>query len=141
MTMKRKLKWTAVVLAVSLVGFGTALFLWPRDGVTAESWKQIQIGMTEKEVEDILGEAGMTQEKFATCLKALEKNGKVRELDNRRKSGVAANGVDNRKYWIGRRGCIEIGFDPPDQVSVKYFCELRSANPSLIDRLRNWLGW
>jgi len=27
--MKRKLKWLAIVLAVSLLGFGTALFLWP----------------------------------------------------------------------------------------------------------------
>jgi hypothetical protein len=36
--MKRKLKWLAIVLAVSLLGFGTALLLWPRDRITAESW-------------------------------------------------------------------------------------------------------
>jgi hypothetical protein len=32
--MKRKLKWLAIVLAVSLLGFGTALLLWPRDRIT-----------------------------------------------------------------------------------------------------------
>ena len=61
--MKRKLKWTATVLAVSLLGFGTALFLWPRDRITAESWEQIRVGMTEKEVVEILGQpSGMTLE-------------------------------------------------------------------------------
>jgi len=58
--MKRKLKWLAIVLAVSLLGFGTALFLWPRDRITAESWQKIQIGMTEEEVAEILGGPGMT---------------------------------------------------------------------------------
>jgi hypothetical protein len=32
--MKRKLKWLTIVLAVSLLGFGTALLLWPRDRIT-----------------------------------------------------------------------------------------------------------
>ena len=49
--MKRKLKWLAIVLGVSLLGFGTALLLWPRDRITAESWHKIRIGMTVKEVE------------------------------------------------------------------------------------------
>jgi hypothetical protein len=35
--MKRKLKWLAIVLAVLLLGLGTAFFLWPRDRITAES--------------------------------------------------------------------------------------------------------
>src|SRR5262245_54552616 len=63
-SMKRKLKWLAIVLAVLLLGFGTALLLWPRDRITAESWKQIQIGMSEKEVEDILGKRGLKYEEF-----------------------------------------------------------------------------
>ena len=56
--MKRKLKWLAVVLAVSLLGFGTPIFLWPRDRITAESLTRIHAGMTEKEVEHILGGPG-----------------------------------------------------------------------------------
>jgi hypothetical protein len=57
-TMKRKLKWLAIVLAVLLLGFGTALLLWPRDRITAESWQKIRIGMTENEVAEILGGPG-----------------------------------------------------------------------------------
>ena len=142
--MKRKLKWLAIVLVVSLLGFGTALLLWPRDRITVESWKQIRVGMSQKEVEAILGEAGMTQEKFATFLETLEKNGKFPIVDSpiiEPKAGIAGNGIDDRKNWIGRHGCIQIGFDPPDHVSVKCFYALRSADPNLIDRLRDWLGW
>ena len=62
--MKRKLKWLAIFLAVSLLGFGTALLLWPRDRITAESWQKIQVGMTEDEVADILGGPGMTCEEY-----------------------------------------------------------------------------
>ena len=40
--MKRKLKWLTIVLAVLLLGFGTALLLWPRDRITAESWQKIR---------------------------------------------------------------------------------------------------
>ena len=36
--MKRKLKWLAIVLAVSLLGFGTALLLWPRDRIQ-DAWE------------------------------------------------------------------------------------------------------
>ena len=36
--MKRKLKWLAIVLVVSLLGFGMALLLWPRDRITVEWW-------------------------------------------------------------------------------------------------------
>ena len=71
--MKRKLKWMAVVLAVLLVGLGVALFVWPRDRITTESWKNIRIGMTVKEVESILGRPGLRMPEFLAHLDALEK--------------------------------------------------------------------
>jgi hypothetical protein len=63
-TMKRKLKWIVVFILVLFVGLGAFLFLLPRDRITADSWKQIRIGMTEKEVEDILGGPGMSDEEM-----------------------------------------------------------------------------
>src|SRR5262249_56779776 len=71
--MKRKLKWLAVVLVVLLVGFGTALYLWPRDRITAESWQKIRIGMTEDEVAEILGGPGMRREEDIAENDRLEK--------------------------------------------------------------------
>jgi hypothetical protein len=41
--MKRKLKWLALVLAVSLLGFGTALLLWPRDRITPNRGRRSEL--------------------------------------------------------------------------------------------------
>src|ERR1700730_3162439 len=81
--MKRKLKWLGVGLAVLLLGVGTALLLLPRDRITPQSWKQIRLGMTEKEVEGILGGTGINDEEFEEFW-ALERNGKGKQpiIDN-----------------------------------------------------------
>lgn len=65
--MKRKLKWIGVVLVVLVIGLGVVLFLLPRDRITVESWKQIRIGMTEKEVEGLLGASAMNGEEILGC--------------------------------------------------------------------------
>jgi len=133
--MRRKLKWLAIVLAVLLLGFGTALFLWPRDRITAESWQKIRIGMTEKEVAGILGRSGMSWE---------ESNLDTDQFPVRLRLQLAEhiNGtwiLDRHKYWTSQHGCMEIEFDPRGSVSGKIFW--RSSERSFIDRLRDWLVW
>ena len=131
--MKRKLKWTVVVLAVSLLGFGTALLSWPRDRITAESWQKIQIGMTEEEVENMLGEPGSRHVDIWRDL-AKEPGNWFAEPN--------PHILDDRNLtWIGRNGFIDIRYDERSQVIGKYFSEFLSTRPSLIDRLRDWLGW
>jgi hypothetical protein len=76
--MKRTLKWIGVVLVVLLIGFGLALFLWPRDRITRESWERIRIAMTEKEVESILGGRGMDAGEYQEALK--KQAGRFREV-------------------------------------------------------------
>ncbi|HMF18113.1 MAG TPA: hypothetical protein VKE98_12950 [Gemmataceae bacterium] len=116
--MKRKLKWLAIVLAVLLVGFGTALFLWPRDRITKASWEKIRIGMTEKEVEGILSGPG----------KSLGRPGQG--WDNTKRG---------EKVWLGRRGSILISFK--NGVVIGKFWEKDDYGPTFVDRLRDWLGW
>src|SRR5262249_25943730 len=123
--MKRKLKWLAIVLAVSPLGFGTALLLWPRDRITAESWQKIRIGMTEEEVAEILGEPGMTSEEAARQFLRLEN-----EL-----------GQPRLKAWTGRRGVMFIELDQENQVRWKHFERRRRTNGGILDRLRDWLDW
>src|SRR5215467_4265812 len=107
-TMKRKLKWIAVVLVVLLVGMATALFLWPRDRITPESWEKIRIGMTEKEVEEILGQPGRKLD--VEFLKELA-------FDNRiplsEKGDFLEEGQVSLcpKIWLGRCGTLDIDFD------------------------------
>ncbi|HMF17276.1 MAG TPA: hypothetical protein VKE98_08730 [Gemmataceae bacterium] len=101
--MKRKLKWIAAVLSVLLLGFGAALLLWPRDRITAESWKQIQIGMSEKEVEDILGRPGVSWEAnlFPLHFELAESND---TLYIRR---WPFESWESDKYWTSQRACIQ----------------------------------
>lgn len=143
--MKRKLKWTAVVLVVLLLGFGTTLFFFPRDRITVDSWKQIHLGMTEKEVERILGGPGTSYKDFLAAIDRLEaqmgkppligKGIPVWEPDD----GV--EGVGNSKVWQGRRGIMEIQFNQECYVKWKLFSPMRPTDPTFLERLSDWLGW
>ena len=162
--MKRKLKWIAVVLVLLLLGFGAALFLLPRDPITLASWKQIRIGMTEEEVEDILGGPGISTKDFWDQNEALEKQmGKPPFID----AGVCLNeperkaigtdaiigsaggegpvskvrvAVEGVRVWFGRRGYMLIQFDNEGHVESKLFQARRPADPTFLDHLRDWLG-
>ena len=143
MAMKRKLKWTALVLAVLLLGFGTALLLWPRDRITVESWQKIRIGMTEDEVAEILGGPSITgEEARAEYVRLLNELGRppyeiddpwLEEPDDQRLVG------HRTRIWIGRRGAIGIELDQDNHVCWKGFHGVRWTN--LLDRLRDWLSW
>src|SRR6516164_948028 len=108
--MKRKLKWLAIVLAVSLLGFGMALLLWPRDRITAESWEKIEIGMTEKEVEEILGGPGTNNEEYVDHM--VEKNSNRPLIAGNVLEGGWIFVDGETKFWISHRGFMEVRFNP-----------------------------
>ena len=138
--MKRKLKWLAIVPAVSLLGFGTALLLWPRDRITVESWQKIRIGMTEEEVAEILGGPGVSYEKDAAQYVRLanELGRPPYEFEDPMRGGLFWHGD---KVWVGRRGIIVIELNQDDHVCWKIFQGVRWINGGILDRLRDWLGW
>jgi len=143
--MKRKLKWIAIVLAVSLLGFGTALYLWPRDRITVESYKMIRIGMTEDEVVEILGRPGMFwKEDAAQYFRLKRELGHAPyEFEDPILQEPADKGVvvERVKVWTGRRGSIMLELDQHNHVRWKEFQGVRWTNGSILDRLRDWLGW
>jgi hypothetical protein len=144
--MKRKLKWLAIVLAVSLLGFGTALLLWPRDRITAESWQKIRIGMTEDEVAEILGGQGMSYEEYWAQYDRREKElgrrpFEIEELGMEEPEARRHFVQDRVKVWTGRRGSIAIELDQDNHVCWKHFQGYRWINGGILDRLRDWLGW
>ena len=131
--MKRMFKWMAVVLAVLLLGFGTVLFLWPRDRITVESYKLIRIGMTINEVENVLGSFGISNDDILDW-KSIDK-----EHDGVLLMEPFGAWMKNATYWMGPRGRMVIHFEE-GHVGGKCFEGWRSANPSFLDRLRDWLG-
>ena len=143
--MKRKLKWLAIVLAVSLLGFGTALLLWPRDRITAESYEEIRVGMTENDVEQLLTRVGMKEENAKDQIERLTKLGNapfgfVGEIKQEPEGDFEP--VLTR-IWIGRRAILGIEYDrvPDGRVRRKLFLGIQATEPSFMDRLRAWLGW
>src|SRR5262249_34741461 len=133
--MMTKRKWLAIVLAVLLLGLGTAFFLWPRDRITAESWEKIRLGMTEKEVEDILGGPG-------TNIKDIEEFERTRgvpliKVEIQLLEGLGRRITEAAKVWIGRSGVIMIEFDKSD-VTNKHFWEVKPN--SFLDRVSAWFG-
>lgn len=145
--MKRKLKWMTLVLAVLLAGFGATLFLWPRDRITADSWQQIRLGMTEKKVERVLGGPGKDWEENQAQLIALkEELGKepfIHEDDGvllEEGPGGGFRMTGSCKHWLGRRGTIVILFDERGHVIWKGSWGHRPTDPTIFDHLRDWLG-
>jgi hypothetical protein len=132
-----------VFLSIVLLVLGGALFLWPQDPITPSSWKMIRLGMPEKEVEAILGGPGMDSDEFHDLMESLEKKiGKYPFIVNDIFFGESDGHMGTPpKIWFGRRGRVEIQFDHENRVQSKVFLGWRSADPNVLDRLRDWLGW
>ena len=146
MAMKRKLKWLAAVLAVLLLGFGTALFLWPRDRITQAAWQKIRIGMTEKEVEHILGGPGISVEEYLHIQGFWLGTDRMPVgegiiLDEPERTDAVIAQITEAKVWFGRRGYLEVQFDNKGQARWKYWMGWRLNDPTFIERMRDWLGW
>jgi hypothetical protein len=141
--MKRKLKWLSFVLAILLLGFGTALLLWPQRRITEETWKTIRLGMTEKEVVAILGEAGLTFSEFRSLNAPLEdEDAKGRfKVSQEPERFTWDEEREYRRFWGESRRCMELFFDKEGQVRAKRYWDAGYADPTLIERLRHWLGW
>lgn len=126
--MKRKLKWTAVLLVVLLPVLGAVLFLLPRDRITLANYERIRDEMTMDDVERLLGGPGMNEKEF------LAQHGKDIYRLKARTAGES-------RFWLGRRYWMEIRFAPQGYVSTKCYSKLFSAEPTLLERLRDWIGW
>ena len=134
--MKRKRVIISVVFVLLLVGIGCAYVLLPKNKITAASWKQIQLGMTQSQVEDILGGPGVPLNEdiveIVDRLKIIDFGELLQQKD-----GVGKTQL----HWISRNGCIEVNFDDTGHVRCKYFQEWKCADSNFLDRVRDWLGW
>ncbi len=144
--MKRKLAKVLVVLAVLLLIAGGLMLLRPRDRITPETFKEIRLGMSEEEVVAILGGPGMSDKEANDQIEALEKQmGKppfiyddFMLLESKR---MRPDELFAWRSWPGRRGSISVHFDNEWRVISKSFRGWRPAEPSIVERLRDWLGW
>jgi hypothetical protein len=121
---------------VFLLGVGAALValafavtdavLGPQPGATEANVRRIRNGMTREQVESILGGTGLPGDHPPAPL------------------FVDGSWGITPYHWVGADGYASItfswsAFDGKDRVVSASF--VRTASPSLLQRLRAWLGW
>jgi hypothetical protein len=119
--MPRRVYWLGVgITLVALVFALTNYVIGPSPGVTEANAGRIRNGMTMKEVETILGGPG------------------------RRVFEEGAPGISSQGYqWVAAGGQVVVVFNRRGGSSpaVSQALFIRTASPSLLARLRTWLGW
>lgn len=126
-----------LILAVLGAAFLTTLVVFwitaPRHPIGRDGCEAIQLGMTEREVEAILGGPAGDYTSGRPLVVVPAKPGPFL---------TAAEGrlISYVRFWKGDAGEVSVGFDRDGQVSCKRFDELTSAPESLLAKLRRWLG-
>jgi hypothetical protein len=144
--MRKRLLFLVTVLAVVLLG--GYLLLWltaPRHRITLESFEQIKAGMTETEVEIVLGQVGdespvgSVHPGIKRFLEQIRRSGVP---DIRRVSygpGYGSEDIARWKTWLGENCCILAGFNEQGKLIDKHIT-LRAGEESLLAKLRRWVG-
>lgn len=116
--MKRKLAWVCLLVSPLVIG-GAVLVLLPRDRITQANCERIKKGMTEKEVETILGREKDWVDEFEAPTK-----------------------VVTCFVWQGSRGTILVGIadplaNPPLVVDAIFW---KSSPQTVVEKMRDLLG-
>jgi hypothetical protein len=121
-----------VVLMLGLLGavlLGGYLVLWltaPRHRVSHLGWEGIEVGMTQTEVEQVLG--GPPGNYASTPYGIMRRQ-------------IVPQGATSLKEWRGEEGVIDVWFGLDGKVVDAYWVELGyPIHESLLTRLRRWLG-
>ena len=135
---KRLLLILGCVASVLLAGYVTLRLTAPRHYLFSKNFDSIQKGMTEDEVEAILGaRAGAHVEGALT--------GSYR-VDGKNKEGWDLIKERGGKEWLGDDVCIYIRFDEEGRVAeshrTTYYSMVFTNNldESFLRKLRRWLG-
>jgi hypothetical protein len=94
-----------------LIAAAYAWLVTTGDQITERNCNRIEQGMSEAEVEAIMG---------------------------RKPDGViTVEGIELQRTWIGRTGSIDVAYDDNGHV-VSRMPFMRTGEPSLLDRLQSW---
>jgi hypothetical protein len=137
---RRRLRWMLTLAGLAVVVAVGVVVLWPRaDLVTLENFQRLRCGMTEAEVEAILGPSGdhtsgdtepdLEHQKWQ-YLTPPESYGRQEAL----------------KGWIADRACIGVGFDSAGNVGSAFCIPMRNIDHGPIGNLlwlakRQWHCW
>ncbi|MCI0742907.1 MAG: outer membrane protein assembly factor BamE [Gemmataceae bacterium] len=122
---KRRCLWIVVVL-VLLLGAGYGV-LWltagPRHRINKESFERIQEGMTEEEVESIIGVPAGDYTTGPVVVRLM----------------LISFMSPQCKSWKSNVGQIVVDFDSRGLITWKRYMDVTPVEESLWDKLRRWL--
>jgi len=132
MKRKRLLLIFGCLAAVLLAGYATLWLTAPRHRITKESYDAIQIGMTEQEVEAVLGaRAGVHTSRCDTGSYGIGRCG----------DPMLGKDIKAGKEWVTEAVSVYIFFDENGRVARK--CSgtgVAHENESFLCKVRRWLG-
>jgi hypothetical protein len=135
---KRLLLILGCLAALLLAGYATLRLTAPQHQITADNIEAIKKGMTEDEVEAILGvPAGdYSSGQFGGHFFENEKN-----PDSDVVTGLELVKKRGGKIWAGNETSVWIHFDDSGRVTEKW-CHFHAipTSESFLDKLRRWLG-
>ena len=120
----------SIAIAVSIIGL--ALLLPPRrERSTWDAYEAIRDGMTQPEVEALLGgpegDRSIYRTDFCIAITAEERE--------------AFRSTLVTKEWVNDDALILVGFDQEERVAWKFCTANRGGPPSWQDRVWSWLGF
>jgi hypothetical protein len=125
---KRLLLMVAAALA-SLGALGLALWLfWPRSPINRASFERIEVGMTLKQVEALLG--GPRRDESTSPV--------VPDVPQHEYLPDFGHFLWRESFWVSDTLGVRVDFDADGRVTRKACIPLRMAE-SPFDRLRRWL--
>jgi hypothetical protein len=131
MTRKRLLLIIAAMVAVLAAGSVALRLAAPRHRITLENTRTIQRGMTEKEIEEILGvRAG----DYSST-----KPGGTFLYHQQAVTGMELVRMRGGKFWASDETSVWLRFDDAGRVA-EVFCGSYYEQDSLLDKIRDWLG-
>ena len=128
---KRLLLWAGLMVVLAGVGlYGARQSVTSAPGVNPENFSRLHFGMTEADVERILGERGELSALFPP-------------------SQLSPPFTAYGKTWIGENNTIKVVFDMKDGCVLDLYANLSvpgvgreflAVHESIFDRIRRWLG-
>jgi hypothetical protein len=144
--LKRRLLAVAVL---TFMAFGAVWLLWPEPAIGPASYQRIELGMTQPEIEAIIGlpPGDYTGRPKATALNLpvrrnipirIEEKGIITLQDGAYSVDDRVPGVE----WLGSRCFIVVVFEDGQATYCGLHVDTMAGKPpGLLDQIRSWLGW
>lgn len=138
-SLARRLRWPLLLLGLLAVLVGVAgWLLLPADPIGPRAFERIQLGMTEEEVEAVMGSpAGSYVSETITDAQLIRRRYLIewKRMDS-------DNGKRYSKAWHGDSYWIQVDVNEQGKALAAGLFDKRTdlSQPTFLDRLRAWLG-